>query len=357
MTILELNFEKGWRGGERQTFYNMTGLRDAGNEVHLLCRKNNPLYTKSIEAGFVTFGFDSVWEICWFLIGKGHNYAILHAQTSQILTYAVLTKLFHRSPVVYSRRVDFVPKGFFTRLKYLLADKILAISKAIQQIVTEFSGRKDVELVSSIVTAQALDKSRAIELLEKKNIQPGTHILGTMAALVQHKDPLTMVEAISELRKIRNDFVFLHFGKGDLEPVVQERIIQLGLQDCYLLMGFYKNVEDFFSILEVYVMSSEQEGLGSSVLDAFLYKVPVVTTRAGGLAELGAGERAMLCDIQDAAAIGKAIHTLLADPVRKEKMTTLALAYVQQQHSMEYIIHRYLNVFNKINRTAVVAHE
>lgn len=348
MVILELNFEKGWRGGERQTLYNMIGLREAGYEVHLLCREGNPLYNKSVEAGFITYGFTSVWKICWFLIGKGNRFSLLHAQTSQILTYAVFTKLFHRRPVVYSRRVDFVPKGFFTRLKYRATDKILAISKAIQKIVTDFSGRTDIEVVSSIVVPQPLNRERAIQVLNEKKIVPGTFIIGTMAAFVQHKDPITMVNAIAALKIYRADFVFLHFGKGVLQPAVQQRIEELGLQENYLLMGFYEKVEDFFSIMDVFVMSSEQEGLGSSVLDAFLNQVPVVTTNAGGLAELGTDGRAIVCEIKDAAAIAAGIHKVLENNQLKEKMTTLAAAYVQQFHSMDYIINRYRTIMTSI---------
>ena len=38
MKILQLNFEKGWRGGERQTLYCMRAFRKAGHEVELMCR-------------------------------------------------------------------------------------------------------------------------------------------------------------------------------------------------------------------------------------------------------------------------------------------------------------------------------
>ncbi len=346
MVILELNFEKGWRGGERQTLYNMIGFQQAGHEVHLICRKGCPLEQKAREAGFVTHGYSSVWKVIGFLISKGRRYTLLHAQTAQILTYAVFTKFFHGRPVFFSRRVDFVPKGFFTQLKYLKTDKILAISKAIQKIVTEFTGRKDIELVSSVVVPQDLNKERALQLLAAKEIAPGTAIVGTMAALVQHKDPLTMVQAIAALKKLRTDFVFLHFGKGDLLPLVQQKIEELGLQQQYKLMGFHERVEDFFAVLDVFVMSSEEEGLGSSVLDAFVYKVPVVTTNAGGLAELGADNRAILCNKYDAAAIGKGIDEVLKDGAVKEKMTGLAAEYAHAYHSMEYIVKQYLQIMD-----------
>jgi len=43
LKILYLNFERGWRGGERQTLLCMRALRQAGHEVELLARAGFPL--------------------------------------------------------------------------------------------------------------------------------------------------------------------------------------------------------------------------------------------------------------------------------------------------------------------------
>ena len=43
MNILEVNTEKTWRGGERQTLYNAIGLKQLGHQVTLLCLKDYPL--------------------------------------------------------------------------------------------------------------------------------------------------------------------------------------------------------------------------------------------------------------------------------------------------------------------------
>ena len=348
MRILELNFEKSWRGGERQTLYNMIGLRDAGHDVQLVCRKGFPLQQKAAAAGFTTFGYDSIFPVLFFLITKGSRYQLLHAQTAQILTYCVFTKLFHQRPVFFSRRVDFVPKGFFTRLKYAGTTKIFAISSAIKKIVEDFTGRKDIELISSIVLPSKPDQQRAAALLQEANIAPRKHIIGTTAALVQHKDPLTLVTAIHELRKLRSDFIFLHFGKGPLEALLQEKILALNLQDHYKLMGFYEEVEDFFAVFDVFVMSSEEEGLGSSVLDAFMQRVPVVTTTAGGLAELAADNRAISCDVHDAPALARGINDLLNDPAATTTMVDKAWQYAHEKHSMEYIIEQYNRSFRAV---------
>src|SRR6185369_88190 len=112
-------------------------------------------------------------------------------------------------------------------------------------------------------------------------------------------DPLTLLKGIQKLSQRRSDFNFLHFGAGELEEEVAQRIKELHLQHRYFLMGFAHKVEDFYSLFDVFVMTSKQEGLGSSVLDAFIRKVPVVSTNAGGLKDLLANDRGIACEVGD----------------------------------------------------------
>ena len=345
MKILELNFERTWRGGERQTIYNIQGFLEKNHEVTLVCRKNFPLEKHAADKGYNIVSFDNILQVVFFLIMQGKKFDVLHAQTSHILTYCLLTKPFHRRKVIFSRRVDFVPKGFLTRLKYRYTDKIVAISNAVKNIVENFSGRDDVVVASDIVMPLTLDKGKAQRFLRSKNISGSQWIIGTVAALVPHKDPLTMVETIKELAIRRNDFIFLHFGTGELQDELDRKIKEYALENIYYRMGFVEEVEHFFSILDVFVISSQEEGLGSSVLDAFLYKVPVAGTDAGGLKDLLDDGRAVQCSKRSPVLLANGIERILLQTTEeKNKMVQKAYEYVMHKHNLGYITERYLSV-------------
>lgn len=341
MNILELNFERTWRGGERQTLYNMIGFKNAGHNVVLLCRKGYPLEAKAKAAGFKAASFKNIFGAILYLLFRCRQYRVLHAQTSHILTYCVFTKPFHRAKIIFTRRVDFVPRGTMTKLKYQLTDRIVGVSTAVKNIVKNFVN-KPVIVIPDIAEAKKLNKQRALQFLKEQAVSPDKHIIGTTAALVPHKDPLTMVEAIKKLHELRNDFVFLHFGTGNLDDAVREKIKEYNLETVYKQLGFHENVEDFFSVFEVFVMSSEEEGLGSSVLDAFLYKVPVVSTDAGGLADLIADGRGILCRKHAPQMIADGIDLVLKQQELDAGMTERAYNYVIQYHSISYITQQYL---------------
>ena len=341
MQILEINFERTWRGGERQTLYDAMGCRSHGQQVTVLCRSGFPLQQKATAEGFEVKGFTGIFNVILFLLFNCRKYDVFHVQTSHMLTYCIITKPFHGAKIIFTRRLDFVPKKWITRLKYQLTDHVVAISTAIKKILENF-GLKNVALISEIVVPRTLDKARGLKLLGDLGIKPGTRILATTSALVQHKDPLTMVEAIRLLKGQRQDFVFLHFGNGVLESAVKEKIQEHQLQDVYKMMGFYDNVEDLFSIMEVFVMSSEEEGLGSSVLDAFIYKVPVVSTSAGGLKDLVEDGRGVVCEKHDPKALAQGINLLLNDNVIAREIAEKAYDYVLKEHDMTYISGKYL---------------
>ena len=343
MKILELNFEKSWRGGEKQTLHNMQGFKNTGIEAELICRKGSPLELKATQADFTIYSFSSVFGVIFFLISKGKKYDFIHPQTSHILTYCVFTKIFHNAKVIFTRRVNFAPKGFFTKLKYSLTDKIIAISNEIKNTLTHFCGRNDIEVISDIVVKEN-EKSEAFNLPVSNKL-----IAGTTAALTAEKDPLTMVEAVKKLHARRNDFIFLHFGEGKMKEQVAVKIEEENLQQVYFLMGFTENIAGFFKHCNVFVMTSVQEGLGSSVLDAFINKVPVVSTNAGGLKELLAEKRGILCNTGDSIAVADGIDIFFNDIERRNNTIEDAYSYVLAHHSMEHVTQQYIAVLKKLN--------
>jgi glycosyltransferase involved in cell wall biosynthesis len=344
MRILELNFEKTWRGGERQTIYSLQGFADAGIDVALLCRKNTPLEKNAVAKGYKVYAFNTIFGVLFFLIFKGNRFDVLHAHTSQILTYCAFTKFFHRAKVVYTRRVAFVQKGILTKWKYRLTDIIVGISTAVKNNLQTFTGRQDVHIIPDAVVKKNIDTSKAFKLKEALTIPAGTHIIATIAAIDTEKDPMTMVEAIRLLYAKRKDFVFLHFGTGPLETELKQKIDKYGLQQLYLLPGFIDNIEDMFAIFEVFVMPSLQEGMGSSVLDAFVYKVPVVATDAGGLADLIHNGRGIMCRVQSPAMVADGIDLLLDQPALRERIVNNAFEHAMTQHSISHITQQYLSV-------------
>src|SRR6478735_330689 len=198
MRILEINTEKSWRGGERQTLFGLQGFSELGHQTELLCLENFPLHLKAKEAGYTCHPVSTHSGTIPFLLKNGSKYDILHVQTSKQLTYALLTKPFHKSKIVYARRVDFVPKGWLTQLKYNLCDKIICVSSAIEDILHKVGVTKNTAMIYDCVEEKKLNTERAEAFLLSSELK-NKILIGTTAALVPHKDPMNLVRAIHHL--------------------------------------------------------------------------------------------------------------------------------------------------------------
>lgn len=350
MKILQMNFEKGWRGGERQTLFSMQEFRKAGHEVALLTRANNTLSKQAIAEGFTVYTLQKAWQQLPFLIREAKKFDIIHSQTANTLTWLVLSKLFHHTKTVYTRRTafDIAPnKERITALKWKRVDLFVSVCKASTEEPKRL-GVDSIVIPSAIPSTYTANQERAEALIQEFNLKD-KKILATAAALTSEKDPLTLIRAISHLHRLRQDFVFLHFGAdGDQSEACKALIKELSLENVYVLTGFRKQVEDYYSALDVFVMSSKFEGVGGSVFDAFLQHVPVVSTNAGGLKEVLADGRGILCEVGDSQALAEGMHTILEHPEDATSMAAKAYAYVIDEHNVEKMGQRYLHAYEKL---------
>src|SRR5690606_19580451 len=178
----------------------------------------------------------------------------------------------------------------------------------------------------------------------------GRRVLATAAAMTEEKDPLTLIRAVHRLAQARQDFVFLHLGAGGSEEAAARALVQeLGLEDIYLFAGFQDNVENLYRLMDVFVLASRHEALGSSALDAFAYGVPVVATDAGGLKEILAEGRGLTSAVGDPDGLAANITRVLSDPVLRATMVERAAAYVAAEHEPTAMAQRYLAIYSGQN--------
>src|SRR5690606_20553946 len=132
MRILQLNFERGWRGGERQTLLTMRQLMLAGHEVELLARKGGELARRARDLDFMVHEFDSAMAVSRFLLARRRQYDVMHAQTANMMTWLALLRPWLKARVVFTRRTAFPLRKNESRnaWKWRQADALVAISDA-----------------------------------------------------------------------------------------------------------------------------------------------------------------------------------------------------------------------------------
>lgn len=348
MRILQLNFEKGWRGGERQTLLSMQQFRDAGHDVALLARRDAELARAALNEGFVVHQADSVAGLCRHLWRQRSAFDVFHAQTANTMTWLAIMKPVLRGVTVFTRRTAFpvVRRQAVTAWKWRQTDVLVAVVGAAADEPRRLGVAVDHVIPSAFEYRDANED--AVAALREKFNPEGRRVIATAAALTIEKDPITLINAIHQLRQWRDDFVFLHFGSmGPMEAPARQRVQELGLQDRYIFAGFHANITDCYRLMDVFVLSSRQEALGGVVLDAFLYEVPVVSTSAGGLAEVLAQGRGILCSPGDSACLAQGMQRALDDTALRDALIVTSKDYVYREHNVAGMAQRYLAAYRQ----------
>jgi glycosyltransferase involved in cell wall biosynthesis len=112
----------------------------------------------------------------------------------------------------------------------------------------------------------------------------------------------------------------------------------LGLEDCVRVLGYVspETLRQVYRDAGLFVLSSDEEGLGIGLLEAMASGLPVVSTRCGGPeTAIEEGETGLMVPVGDAAALGDALHRLVLDPELGYRMGKAGRARAEERFSIE----------------------
>ena len=243
------------------------------------------------------------------------------------MTLAGLVALPTGTPLIATRRVDFHLRrpGFWRR-----ARRVIAISSAVADVLTDDGiDPAGIQVVHSGIDLDAARRAEPLGLRERLGLPAEATIACTVGALVPHKDHATLLHAA---RLLVGAFPTLHWviaGEGKLRPVLEWLAAELGLGERVHFLGHVSQPLGVIADADVYVMSSREEGLGTSVLDAMARGIPVASTSAGGLPEMLYEGGGILVPPQSPDALAGAVRRILCDPDLRRRLVEQALRTVE----------------------------
>lgn len=318
LRVLHVDSAREWRGGQNQARLLARELAGAdGVEQAMLARRGSRLSREARALGLETVevpwraGLDprAVAGIARRVRGRD----LVHAHSSHALQAAVLALAASGAPagLVAARRLDY---RLSSPSVWRRADLVLAVSTAVARVLEDCGlepGR--VRVVHDGVDPAELRPPLEGRLRSAAGAGPGETLVGAVGALVGHKDHRTLVRAAARLAAERPDVRFVVAGEGPLRDELEAEVRERGLEGRIALPGHVENVARSLGDLDLFVMPSREEGLGTAALEAMAAGVPTVVTRAGGLADV-AGDALPSVPPEDPVALAEAVGRLLDDP-------------------------------------------
>lgn len=343
ISVLHLDTERGWRGGQQQAVYLFEYLLKQNYKTHFICRKNSKLadYFRKKAYPFHSLplrnelDFVSAWKIAKFC--RKNDYKILHLHSAHALALGILAKFFYRSlKLIGVRRVDFkIKKNIFSRFKYKskFVDVLVAISENIKQVlIADGVVSKKIKVIRSGIDVHKFAELKLKSSFRKElNLPENSLIIGTVAAIVGHKDYSNLLKAAEIVINSRENVVFIAAGSGDKEKEVFALAKQLKLKKRFKFLGYRNDVGQLLKLMDIFVLASKLEGLGTSVLDAMSVGLPIVGTNAGGIPEMIENKvNGLVVPKQDPQALATALTKFIDDRDLRKKISQNCKKKVKQ---------------------------
>lgn len=168
--------------------------------------------------------------------------------------------------------------------------------------------------------------------------------------LIERKGALTLLDAFEKITKLRNDVHLWILGDGELNDMMREKIISLGLEDKVTMTGLVDNPYDYFNIADICVFPShEGDGLMGTVLESMSAgKAIIATTKNGNGDVITSGVNGILLEPRDEEGLVSSILELIDDESKRKILGNNAKEFIVKNVAWEKNIVKLSDILEEI---------
>ncbi|MBI1983796.1 MAG: glycosyltransferase family 4 protein [Acidobacteria bacterium] len=296
-SIVHIDTGRELRGGQRQLLLLADGIRKQGHEQVIVCPEGRALEGRARADGFRVFALPphdlghahGILQLRQLLLSE--PWQILHAHDGRAQTLAWLASLGLPVRRVASRRVTFLPE---TRARHRFiygrtCHAVIAISDFIKELLVQSGvpARKIEVIPDGVETPAELPSAEGRSRARRQwGFGEQEFVVGHVGSFTKEKGQDVALAAFALVQEKLPQARLLLAGDGPLRAALEERARAAPAHASIRLPGHVESLPEFFAALDLYIMPSRAEGLGSSALLAMAHGLPVVASRAGGLPEI-----------------------------------------------------------------------
>lgn len=229
------------------------------------------------------------------------------------------------------------------------SDAITAVSNNLREETYRFFDiRKEIEVIYNFVDVKRFDK-KPLDAF-RQVIAPDNE------KILIHASNFRKVKRIDDVIKIFANVQaalpakLLMVGDGPERHAAEELCRQLGVDEQVRFLGKQEQMEDILAVSDVFLLPSEYESFGLAALEAMAARVVVISSNAGGLAEINtSGETGFMAEVGDTEAMSNFAIQLLSNEadlsVMKEKAFQQACTF-----DISKIIPQYEKLYSRFCR-------
>jgi glycosyltransferase involved in cell wall biosynthesis len=284
--------------------------------------------------------------------------AVIHAHQYTPFFYALAARLlYHRAPILFTEHGRWVPD--YPRRKRILAnrlllqrrDRVIGVGENVRQalIVNEGIPARRVGVIYNGVDLAPYKEpfTEREQVRREMGVAPHDFVVIQVARLVEIKDHQTALKAMQGVPNARLVIV----GEGPEEQAIRDGIARLNLGERVRLLGLRSDVPRLLRAADVFLLTSINEGIPLTIIEAMGAGLPVVSTAAGGVGEVVLdGETGLLAPVGDAEGLVRHLGRLSVDESLRRTMGERGRERAFAHFSEEQMLSAYERLYREMLR-------
>ena len=218
---------------------------------------------------------------------------------------------------ILSERNDPTAKGesYFKEmsLAYEKADKVVFQTNYVKNKFSTEIKMKGIIIPNPICVSCLADK------IPKKKIV-------AVGRLIEQKNHELLIKSFAIFHKIHKEYYLNIYGAGPLLEQLKLLVYDLSIQNYVNFKGFCDDVQEKIKDAEIFVLSSNFEGMPNALMEAMMMGLPCISTNCSSLPEIIDNEKnGILVEKDDVSGLARAMLRLSEDEILREKIRRNAM--------------------------------
>jgi glycosyltransferase involved in cell wall biosynthesis len=233
----------------------------------------------------------------------------------------------------------------------LLPHKVVTVSEHVRNYLVG-AGVADEQVVAiptGIDIARFSAAGVSADLRKELGIAPSVPLIGTVGILRYRKGHHILLQAIPAVLQRFPDVIFLFAGNGPQEDNIRQLIAAAGLEKSVLMLGLRDDIPNLLNSIDLFVLPTLQEALGTSFLEAMAFGKAVIGCDVDGVGEvIKDGVNGFLVEPGNPGMLADRINRLLADRQLADAMGAAGKEIVMQGFTVERMCEGMLSLYQQL---------
>ncbi len=230
------------------------------------------------------------------------------------------------------------------------ADHVIANAEAVKRLcLSQGVAARRISVVRNGIDLGRFDAQAGVSQRPAPSVAGAPLVVhvANMSHPVKRQEDLLRAMRIAEHHGVSFHAYFV--GDGARRPQLERLARELGVADRAHFLGFRTDAPALWARATVGVLCSNKEGLSNAIIEGMAARVPMVVTRVGGNPELVAhGERGLVVEPEQPAALAAAISSLLKDPERARRMGRSGRAFVERELTLDRMVRSHDRIYRAV---------